>query len=170
MGVLKKVTGQETAVTKTSDSKVTGGGHLINAETVLNPTSEAVYNPNQSGSWESVRSKEVIAKPKYFTEEDSKQLKADADNLTQGARHTTKAYNSLIRIEKADAKVHKAHGKYVRNVAKHELDKKRSDAKTARFLHGQRPQYARLGFGIQKAETNATQAIEDLKAKFNAVR
>ncbi|MGI2909561.1 hypothetical protein [Tolypothrix sp. VBCCA 56010] len=50
-------------------------------------------------------------------------------------------------------------------VASSELTKKRSDVKTARALHAQRPEYVRLGIGLDRAETGAQRRIEKLKAK-----
>ncbi len=76
-----------------------------------------------------------------------------------------KAYKSLIQIEEADAKVHKAHRKYEGAVATNELTKKKADAGLAKKLHGLRPGYARLGVGLEKAENRATERIEAIKAK-----
>ncbi|MEI1374633.1 hypothetical protein PQG02_28985 [Nostoc sp. UHCC 0926] len=53
----------------------------------------------------------------------------------------------------------------VKGVADKELTKKRADALTARHLHTLRPEYAKLGFGLDRAEDKASQRVEELKAK-----
>ncbi|MHC5728781.1 MAG: hypothetical protein ACYTXY_32625, partial [Nostoc sp.] len=57
------------------------------------------------------------------------------------------------------------HRNYIKGVADGELTKKRSDASTARHLHALRPEYAKLGFGLDRAEDKAQQRIDELKAK-----
>jgi hypothetical protein len=68
-------------------------------------------------------------------------------------------------MEQSDAQVHTAHRNYIKGVADGELTKKRSDASTARHLHALRPEYAKLGFGLDRADNKAQQRIEELKAK-----
>ena len=50
-------------------------------------------------------------------------------------------------------------------VADSELTKKRADASTAKHLHALRPEYAKLGFGVDRADGKAQQRIDELKAK-----
>jgi hypothetical protein len=61
--------------------------------------------------------------------------------------------------------VHKEHRKYECAVAENELGKKRADAGLAKKLHGLRPGYARLGLGIDKADSDARTRIDAIKAK-----
>jgi hypothetical protein len=71
----------------------------------------------------------------------------------------------LTKIEAADKTVHKEHRKYEGAVAENELGKKRSDTGLAKKLHGLRPGYARLGLGIDKADSDARTRIDGIKAK-----
>jgi hypothetical protein len=61
--------------------------------------------------------------------------------------------------------VHQQHRKYEGAVAENELGKKRSDAGLAKKLHSMRPGYARLGLGIDKADSNARARIDEIKTK-----
>jgi hypothetical protein len=71
----------------------------------------------------------------------------------------------LTKIEAADKTVHKEHRKYEGAVAQNELGKKRADVGLAKKLHGLRPGYARLGLGIDKADSDARTRIDEIKAK-----
>jgi hypothetical protein len=103
--------------------------------------------------------------PRYFTEEEAAAMKKLAKEKIENARHAKKAYKSLTQIEESDAKVHKAHRKYEGAVATNELTKKKADVGLAKTLHGLRPGYARLGFGLEKAENRAVERIEAIKTK-----
>ncbi|MEG4252925.1 hypothetical protein QUA36_30435, partial [Microcoleus sp. Pol10D4] len=76
-----------------------------------------------------------------------------------------RAYKALGKIEVADKTVHKEHRKYEGVVADNELGKKRSDTRLAKHLHSLRPGYARLGLGLDKAESDARTRIDAIKAK-----
>ena len=66
-------------------------------------------------------------------------------------------------IEVADKTVHKEHRKYEGAVAANELGKKCADAGLAKKLHSMRPGYARLGLGIDKADS--TPGLELMRLK-----
>ncbi|MDZ8083424.1 MAG: hypothetical protein RMX35_30710 [Nostoc sp. DcaGUA01] len=167
MGMLSRITGQGNN-DKSSNSSLATGGHAINKDVVLNPTAPDVINPMQSGNWSTVRSTPINHDPRYFTKEEADALKTVATSKQQGARQSKRAYKSLKKIENADAQVHAAHRGYIRGVADSELVKKRSDAATARHLHALRPEYAKLGMGLDRAENNAQQRINELRAKVKA--
>jgi hypothetical protein len=88
-----------------------------------------------------------------------------AKEKTDGARQSKRAYKALTKIEAADKTVHQQHRKYEGAVAENELGKKRSDAGLAKKLHSMRPGYARLGLGIDKADSDARTRIDEIKAK-----
>ena len=52
--------------------------------------------------------------------------------------------------------------------SENELGKKRADVGLAKKLHSMRPGYARLGLGINKADSNARTRIDEIKAKLTA--
>ena len=141
------------------------GGHAIDKSKVLQTTAPGVITPNNPGNFGSVRTVPVLPEPRYFDREEADRLKELAKEKTDGARQSKRAYGALIKIEEADKSVHKSHRKYEGAVAENELGKKRADAGLAKKLHGLRPGYARLGLGIDKADSDARTRIDAIKAK-----
>jgi len=141
------------------------GSHTIDKSKVLASTDTSVITPLNPGNFSSIRSVPVVPDPCYFDREQVDKLKELAKEKTDGARQAKRAYKALGQIEEADAKVHKSHRKYEGAVATNELTKKRSDTSLAKKLHGLRPGYARLGFGIDKADSEARTRIDEIKAK-----
>jgi hypothetical protein len=129
------------------------GSHAIDKSKVLAQTDALVITPNNPGNFSSIRSVPVVP------------MKGLAKEKTDGARQSKRAYKSLAKIEAADKTVHKEHRKYEGAVAENELGKKRSDAGLAKKLHSMRPGYARLGLGIDKADSDARTRIDAIKAK-----
>jgi hypothetical protein len=141
------------------------GSHAIDKSKVLAQTNALVITPNTPGNFSSIRSVPVVPDPRYFTKEEADAMKGLAKEKTDRARQSKRAYKSLAKIEAADKTVHKEHRKYEGVVAENELGKKRSDAGLAKKLHGLRPGYARLGLGIDKADSDARTRIDSIKAK-----
>jgi hypothetical protein len=141
------------------------GSHAIDKSKVLASTDASVITPLNPGNFDSVRSVPVVPAPRYFTKEEADAMKSLAKEKTDGARQSKRAYKSLAKIEAADKTVHKEHRKYEGAVAENELGKKRADAGLAKKLHGMRPGYARLGLGIDKADSDARTRIDEIKAK-----
>jgi hypothetical protein len=141
------------------------GSHAIEKSKVLTQTDAGVITPNTPGNFSSIRSVPVVPDPRYFTKEEADAMKGKALEKTDGTRQSKRAYKSLAKIEVADKTVHKEHRKYEGAVAANELGKKRADAGLAKKLHGMRPGYARLGLGIDKADSDARTRIDEIKAK-----
>jgi len=141
------------------------GSHAIDKSKVLASTDTSVITPLNPGNFSSIRSVPVVPDPRYFTKEEADAMKGLAKEKADGARQSKRAYKSLAKIEAADKTVHKEHRKYEGAVAENELGKKRSDAGLAKKLHGMRPGYARLGLGINKADSDARSRIDAIKAK-----
>jgi hypothetical protein len=141
------------------------GNHAINKSKVLASTDTSVITPLNPGNFSSIRSVPVVPNPRYFDREQADALKNLAKEKTDGARQSKRAYKSLAKIEAADKTVHQQHRKYEGAVAENELGKKRSDAGLAKKLHSMRPGYARLGLGIDKADSDARTRIDAIKAK-----
>ncbi len=142
-----------------------GGNHAIDKSKVLAQTDAGVITPNTPGNFSSIRSAPVVPDPRYFDCEQADRLKELAKEKTDGARQSKRAYKALTKIEVADATVHKEHRKYEGAVAENELKKVRGNAGLAKKLHGMRPGYARLGLGIDKADSDARGRIDAIKAK-----
>jgi len=155
--------GSQTAAGKLSASN--DGSHAIDKSKVLASTDTSVITPLNPGNFSSIRSVPVVPDPRYFTKEEADAMKGLAKDKTDGARQSKRAYKALTKIEAADKTVHKEHRKYEGAVAENELGKKRSDAGLAKKLHGMRPGYARLGLGIDKADSDARTRIDAIKAK-----
>jgi hypothetical protein len=141
------------------------GSHAIDKSKVLATTDTSVITPLNPGNFSSIRSVPVVPDPRYFDREQADKLKELAKEKTDGARQSKRAYKALTKIEAADKTVHKEHRKYEGAVAENELGKKRSDAGLAKKLHSMRPGYARLGLGIDKADSDARTRIDAIKAK-----
>ena len=141
------------------------GNHSIDKSKVLVATDAGAISPMNPGNFGSIRTAPVVPEPRYFDKEEASRLKQLAKEKTEGARHAKKAYKSLSKIEVADATVHKSHRKYEKVVANEELGKIRANAGLAKKLHGLRPNYARLGMGIDKADKSARTQIDEIKAK-----
>jgi hypothetical protein len=154
--------GQSTAG-KLTDSN--DGSHAIDKSKVLAQTDAGVITPKTPGNFSSIRSVPVVPDPRYFDREQADKLKELAKEKTDGARQSKRAYKALTKIEAADKTVHQQHRKYEGAVSVNELGKKRSDAGLAKKLHSMRPGYARLGLGIDKADSDARTRIDEIKAK-----
>ena len=141
------------------------GGHAIDKSKVLASTDTSVIRPLTPGNFSSIRSVPVVPDPRYFTKEEADAMKGLAKEKTDGARQSKRAYKALTKIEAADKTVHKEHRKYEGAVAENELGKKRADVGLAKKLHSMRPGYARLGLGIDKADSDARTRIDAIKAK-----
>ncbi|HAT14321.1 MAG TPA: hypothetical protein DCS91_12810 [Microcoleaceae bacterium UBA11344] len=141
------------------------GGHAIDKSRVLQATGPGVITPLSPGNFGSIRSVPVVPAPRYFERDEADRIKELAKEKTDGARQSKRAYAALTKIEEADKSVHKSHRKYEGAVAENELGKKRADASLAKKLHGLRPGYARLGLGIDKAESDARTRIDAIKSR-----
>jgi hypothetical protein len=141
------------------------GSHAIDKSKVLAQTDTGVITPNSPGNFSSIRSVPVVPDPRYFTKEEADAMKGLAKAKTHDARQSKRVYKFLAKIEAADKTVHKEHRKYEGAVAENELGKKRADAGLAKKLHSMRPGYARLGLGIDKADSDARTRIDEIKAK-----
>jgi hypothetical protein len=155
--------GGQSTVGKLSTSS--DGSHSIDKSKVLASTDTSVITPLNPGNFSSIRSVPVVPDPRYFDKEQADKLKELAKEKIEGARQSKRAYKALTKIEAADKTVHKEHRKYEGAVAENELGKKCADAGLAKKLHGLRPGYARLGLGIDKADSDARTRIDAIKAK-----
>jgi len=155
--------GGQSAASKLSASN--DSNHAIDKSKVLASTDTSVITPLNPGNFSSIRSVPVVPDPRYFDRDQADKLKELAKAKTDGAQQSKRVYKFLSKIEAADKTVHKEHRKYEGAVAENELGKKRSDAGLAKKLHGLRPGYARLGLGIDKADSDARTRIDAIKAK-----
>lgn len=170
MGILARITNAAKSNSNSNEASLSTGGHGIDKNRVLSPTDPSVVNPMNAGTWETVRTAPVNHTPRYFNKAEANALKQIASQKREEARQARRAYKSLKKLEESDAQVHTAHRSYIKGVADNELSKKRADASTARHLHTLRPEYAKLGLGLDRAEDKADKRIEELKAKIKGLR
>jgi len=163
MSLQLRLFGGNSGAGKLKDSS--DGGHAIDKSKVLASTDKSVITPLTPGNFGSVRTVPVVPAPRYFTKEEADAMKGLAKEKTDSARQSKRVYKFLAKIEGADKTVHKEHRKYEGAVAENELGKKRSDAGLAKKLHSMRPGYARLGLGIDKADSDARARIDEIKTK-----
>ncbi|PSB25804.1 hypothetical protein C7B69_12275 [filamentous cyanobacterium Phorm 46] len=157
------------SISKNGGDSLNEGGHNIDKSKALAATSADAISPMNPGNFASgERSVPIIPAPRYFTKEERDAVKKLATEKEKGASYSKRSYEALGRIEGADAKVHKAHRGYERLVADNELKKVRANAGLAKHLHSLRPGYARLGLGIDKADSDARTRIDAIKAKLTA--
>ncbi|MEG5164453.1 hypothetical protein QUB37_29190 [Microcoleus sp. AT3-A2] len=149
-------------------SATNDGNHSIDKSKVLAQTDAAVITPTNPGNFGSIRSVPVVPNPMYFSRDQADAVKDLKKEKVEGARITKGVYKDLGKIEEADAVVHKAHRKYEGSVAENELKKVRGNASLAKKLHGMRSGYARLGMGIDKADSDARTRIDAIKTKLTA--
>lgn len=168
MGNLSKVT-RAVNIEKVEQVNSGSGSHAIDANRVLEATDTTVITPMNQPAWSTVRTEQVRQNPEYMTEEEVKSIKNKSRTTTKQAKETVKAYQHLEKIEKNDRKVHRAHRKYIRTVASVELSKKCADTTTAVHLHKLRPTYAKQQERITQADTNAQQAIQEMRNKIRGV-
>ena len=144
------------------------GGHAIDKSRVLAATDAGAISPLNPGNFGSIRSVPVVPAPRYFTREEADGLKDLAKEKADGAKQAKRGYKALGKIEESDATVHKEHRKYEGVVAENELKKVRGNAGLAKKLHALRPGYARLGMGIDKADSDARTRIDAIRSKLTA--
>lgn len=165
MGLQKLLFGGGQAANGEKGGDLAGGGHAIDRAKVLAPSDPTAISPLNPGNFGSIRSVPVVPAPRYFTPEEAAALSQLEKEKAVGEKAAKKAYKKLAKIEGHDAEVHRAHRKYEGKVADHELTKKQADARLGRHLHALRPDYARLGLGLERAEQNADRRISELKGK-----
>ena len=163
MSLQLRLFGGNSSAGKLKDSN--DGGHAIDKSKVLASTDDHVITPLTPGKFGSVRTVPVVPAPRYFTKEEADAMKGLAKEKTDGARQSKRAYKALTLIEAADKTVHQQHRKYEGAVSVNELGKKRADVGLAKKLHSMRPGYARLGLGIDKADSDARARIDEIKTK-----
>ena len=164
MGLLSRITSIKPHVAPPSGKLTQDGGHALNKNTILRHTTPDAISPMQPGNWSSLRSVPVVKDPRYFTREESNALAELRSQKREQLGATKSAYKSLGKVEEYDAEVVKHHRKYQGKVADGELTKLKANARLARHLHAIRPDYARLGAGLERSEKSADRQVEVLKA------
>lgn len=166
MGLLSIITRKRSGISSEKGRELANdGSHNLDANKVLAQTDKGVITPNNA-DFSSIRTAPVVPKPRYFTIAEAGALKTLAREKRVMADASKSAYSALKSLEESDTEVHTTHRSYQSKVARNELEKKQSDAKLAKNLHGLRPGYAELHRELKVAETNATAAINAIKQSY----
>ena len=165
MGFLARITNAVKGITATD------GAHQINKTEALQATHVTAINPNNNANnWDTVRTAPIANKPQYFDKGTADAMWQLRKQTTEQAKQSERVYKHLGKIEGNDARVHRAHKRYLGNAADAEFSKIQGNAKLARHLHALRSHYAQLGTGVDRAEQSAGRRIEQLKTKIRESR
>jgi hypothetical protein len=134
------------------------GSHSIDPATVMH--SHGGISPINPGNFGTIRTLPLVPSPRYFSKEESDQLRQMAKQKRKDAIATRQVYKALASVEESDALVHVSHRAYEGVSAASELQKKRADAQLARQLHSQRSSYSRLHYGLELAGQQAQLRIQ----------
>jgi hypothetical protein len=141
---------------------VQGQANNLDAGSVHLKSADNAITPDSPGSWKSYRAVPVVEAPRAFTEEEADAL-AEVEKTERTKRKATKkAYEKLEKISNHGTTINKHHEKYRRNEARNERRMQGYKNTSAKYLHSLRPEYAKLGQGLEKSAQKADQAIANL--------
>ena len=135
---------------------------FLDATSVHTTSAANAITPDNPGSWESFRYVPVCDEARSFTEEEAQALTDLADESDTMTVASRRAYRALKKLTKNSTKVNEAHEDYRRVEGAEEHKKQRVKNQSAKYLHGLRPKYARLGKGLENADQRAEATISKL--------
>ena len=162
MGFLSRITLAFKSNTPSSKSLI-DGDHTIDRDRLSQATDSQAVNPLQHGDWSTIKSAPFCEQPRYFSKEEKQALHKIALQKHRESKYSHKAYEALALIEKADARVHRGHRKYLSEAGRAELSKKRADARAAESLHKLRPGYAAIGRKLDQSDKEATNKVNSIR-------
>lgn len=141
---------------------VQGQHKSLDANSVHTKSTADAITPDNPGSWQSFRFAPVVTQARPFNPDEAEALKERLKDSREATRATKKAYEALSEISDNHTKVNKYFERYRRNEARNEKRMQGYKNTSAKYLHAQRPEYARMGQSLQQAEAAADQAISQL--------
>lgn len=138
------------------------GQHKLKKEEIFGKSHPQAITPDSPGSWRSFRFAPPPTEARPITEEEAGALKALAKQSEGLVKSTRKGHKALRKLSEASVQVNKEFEKTRRVEGRNEVRMQSFKATSARCLHGLRPEFAKLGQGLQQAETSADQAISQL--------
>jgi hypothetical protein len=139
-----------------------GSFNSLDTKSVHKTSADNAITPDNPGSWESFRYAPVLDEVKSFTEEEAQalmDLAEESDKMTPASR---KAMRALKKLTKNSTLVNESYEDYRRTEASEEVKKVRCKNESAKYLHGLRPKYARLGNSLENADQRAATTISRL--------
>lgn len=145
-----------------SIAPVDGKHSNLDANSVHSKSAQNAITPDSPGSWEAYRAVPVVEKARAFTEEEADALTELEKQERMKRKASKKAYEKLEKIGNHQTAVNRFHEKYRRNEARNERRIQGYKNTSAKYLHSLRPEYAKLGQGLEQSAQQADQAINDL--------
>lgn len=125
-------------------------------------TSPNGITPDNPGSWEHFRFAPVLDHARVIEPAEADALTDLADESDKQVVSTRKGYRALKRLDDNGRKVNESFEKLRRHQAGNEHKIQSAKHDSAKYLHGLRPRYARLGQGLEKSAQLADQKINAL--------
>lgn len=144
---------------------IQGQSSNLDANSVHQKSAQNAITPDSPGSWKSYRAVPVVTEARAFTEEEADALTEVEKQERMKRKASKKAYEKLEKISNNGTVINRYHEKYRRNEARNERRMQGYKNTSAKYLHGLRPEYAKLGQGLEKASQAADQAISQLAAQ-----
>jgi hypothetical protein len=158
---------------------VLGKNHFSAGQTnranVMNPnevmkTGSGVPTPWNPGDDSEIRTKPVIQHHRNFKREEVAKLRVEASGRKAQAKLNRKGYAAMRGIEQADVSDQVAYRGYQGAVAKGQVTRKAADAGKAKTLLGTMPTYAKLGYSLGEAHTEAQTRVAEVQATYAEVQ
>lgn len=137
------------------------GGALAGDQVHTKSEANAI-TPDSPGSWQSFRYAPTVTQARPFSPEEAEALKERLKDTEEATRATKKAYSALARMGDNHTKVNLYYERYRRNEARNEKKMQGYKNTSAKYLHSLRPEYAKMGHSLEKAEQQADAAIAAL--------
>jgi len=144
---------------------VQGQANNLDANSVHLKSADNAITPDSPGSWKSYRAVPVVEQARAFTEEEADALTELEKQERMKRKASKKAYEKLEKIGNHQTAVNRHHEKYRRNEARNERRMQGFKNTSAKYLHSLRPEYAKLGQGLEQAAQAADQAIGALMSQ-----
>lgn len=144
---------------------VQGQSKNLDANSVHIKSAPNAIGPDSPGSWKSYREVPVLDEARAITEEEADVIHEKKKETRSKRKASKRAYKDLQEISNDETTINRYYENYRRNEGRNEKRKQGYKNTSAKYLHSLRPEYAKFGQGLQKAEQLADQAINNLMAQ-----
>lgn len=145
------------------------GGHGMTASNVLQSVPNAI-TPNSKLDWQVKNAPTVLKAPTTATTAQADKAELQAARYEHAVVEGCRVMKAEGRRQQAHAKLVRGHRDYLGTTAKAHMQVAAANRKLAGNLHELREQYAELGFGLERREQTADQAIHITAHKYGAVK
>lgn len=134
----------------------------LDANSVHSKSANNAITPDSPGNWTAYRAVPVVEQARAFTEEEADALTELEKDTRRKRKASKKAYEKLQKIGNHQTAINRHHESYRRNEARNERRIQGYKNTSAKYLHSLRPEYAKLGQGLEQSAQQADQAINAL--------